>query len=187
QFRCGSRIQVVNFHQSDAGGVVKPSNDGGVGLAGRQRPNNGGLRGVARRQPGGRNFRLLGGVLPVVITHQEGAALEKLERRIGQRAGNAKAGQRRPNGANDHALAGGAGGDHSTNQGGGIGQDAKPGRDIPQSRSRRRRNQGGGSAGIVGESRGARSHGIIRRVIDAHAGSSPIIEKGGRGSRRQRP
>ena len=83
-------IQIVRFHYPYAGPIALPAHYCRVGLARVQRPDNRRLQIVARRQSTRRDLRLLRRVIPVVITEEKRATLEKIERRVRERSRDAK-------------------------------------------------------------------------------------------------
>src|SRR6267143_5765920 len=82
---------------------MSAANDGRVG-AGRQRGVDGRFTVIGRRKTGRLDLRLLG-VFPVVVGCNDNAArVKQLERRILQRTGNAKSGERWPEGSEQQCL-----------------------------------------------------------------------------------
>src|SRR5207237_8981926 len=105
-------VQPVHFDQRDTDRVVLAAHNRGV-ISWRERRDDGALKIIGRRKTGGLNLGLLA-VSPVVVKGDEGAiAIMQLQRRIGQRLGNAILGQGGANGAHDYILLPGAGDDQA--------------------------------------------------------------------------
>src|SRR5207302_1425712 len=81
-----SRIEIVNFHQSNACCVVYSANDRRV-IPRTQRGQDGGLERIRWRQPAGNNGGILGAVHPIIVAREQGTGpIVKFQNRIGQHA-----------------------------------------------------------------------------------------------------
>ena len=86
--RSGSaRIQIINFHEGDAGGVIHSAHDDGV-ATGLQRRDQRSIK-IVRRREAGRDDGVLLGAAPIVIRGDNGAGgVVQFQNGIAQRAGN---------------------------------------------------------------------------------------------------
>ncbi len=91
-----------------------------------------GLRIFAGGQSAVLDLDLLAGVLPVIITGDKNIAAEKLERRVGQGAGQAEVGQGRSEGADDHLLVHRTGRDHAADEDAVAALHAQAGGDVQE-------------------------------------------------------
>src|SRR4029450_2849790 len=106
QFGSRAGAQVVDFDQSDASCGLLPTLDHGVGAGGKG-SNECSLGVIGRLQAGSLNLRFL--VLhPVVVLGNDYVVAIQFDDRVGQRAGNPGAGQRRTQAADEHVLEAGA-------------------------------------------------------------------------------